>query len=61
MKNGSGGKAQFENCYPMSIQIWLIDILAKIKRQNNGHYDAEYMAMSEIKEIVGRSDVDCLV
>ena len=57
-----GGKAQFENLLSdVDPNLVIIDVLAKIKRQNNGHYEAEYMAMSEIKEIVGRSDVDCLV
>ena len=39
----------------------IIDILAKIKRRNAGSYDAEYMAMTEIKELVDKYDVDCLV
>ena len=39
----------------------IVDILAKLKRQNNGYYEAEYKAMTEIKELVDMHDVDCLV
>ncbi len=39
----------------------IIDVLAKIKRHNNGHYDAEYAAMSEIKELLDQSDVSGLI
>ena len=41
--------------------VVILDLLAKIKRDNTGHYDAEYKAMSEIKELVDEYDVDCLV
>ena len=59
---GQGGEQQLDDLllyYQPGLVI--VDILAKIKRQNNGHYEAEYQAMTEIKELVDRYDVDCLV
>ena len=38
----------------------IIDILAKLKRWNTAHYDAEYQAMSEVKGLIDKYDVDCL-
>ena len=32
-----------------------------VNKAHNGHYDAEYQAMSELKELVDQYDVDCLV
>ena len=40
--------------------LLVIDVLAKLKRSNMGGYDQEYEAMSELKELVGKFDIDCL-
>ncbi len=59
---GEGGEDQLEELlYKCNLALVIIDILAKIKRRNAGSYDAEYVAMTEIKELVDKYDVDCLV
>ena len=59
---GQGGERELEDLLlHYNPDLVIIDILAKIKRQNNGHYDAEYMAMTEIKELFDRYDIDCLM
>lgn len=59
---GHGGEEQIEELLlHYKPELVIVDILAKIKRQNNGYYDAEYQAMTEIKELVDRYDVECLV
>lgn len=59
---GQGGEQELEDLlFLYQPDLVIVDILAKIKRQNNGHYDAEYQAMSELKELVDQYDVDCLV
>ena len=59
---GQGGERELEDLLiHYSPDLVIIDILAKIKRHNNGHYDAEYMAMTEIKELIDKYDIDCLV
>jgi len=59
---GNGGEEQLEELlFKYKPKLAIIDILAKIKRQNYGSYDAEYQAMTEIKELVDKYDVDCLV
>ena len=59
---GKGGEEQFEDLLlTYQPKLVIIDILAKIKRHNTGMYDAEYQAMTEIKELVGKYDVNCLV
>ena len=52
---GQGGERELEDLLlHYSPDLVIIDILAKIKRHNNGHYDAEYMAMTEIKELIDK-------
>ena len=59
---GKGGERQLENLIrSLKPKLLIIDILAKLKRQNIGSYDAEYQAMTEIKELVDKYDMDCLV
>ena len=59
---GQGGEQELEDLlFLYQPDLVIVDILAKIKRHNNGHYDAEYQAMSELKELVDQYDVDCLV
>ena len=59
---GKGGERQLENLIrSLKPKLLIIDILAKLKRQNMGSYDAEYQAMTEIKELVDKYDMDCLV
>ena len=59
---GQGGERELNELLTYyNPDLVIVDILAKIKRQNNGYYDAEYKAMTEIKELVDIHDVDCLV
>ena len=59
---GQGGEKQFDELLlEYNPDLVIVDILAKLKRHNTGHYDAEYQAMSEIKELINKHDVDCLV
>lgn len=59
---GKGGAEQFEELlWKYKPELVIVDILAKLKRQNTGHYDAEYNAMTEIKELIDNHDKDCLV
>lgn len=59
---GQGGQEQLDELiYKYKPKLVIVDILAKIKRDNNGHYDSEYKAMTEIKELVDKYDADCLV
>mgnify|MGYP007000049960 len=37
-------------------ELVIVDILAKLKRHNTGHYDAEYQAITEIKELIDKHD-----
>ena len=59
---GQGGERDLEGLIrAVRPQILIVDILAKLKRRNVGSYDAEYQAMTEIKELVDNYDMDCLV
>ena len=59
---GAGGEAEFEDLLlKVEPSFVVIDLLSKIKRRNTGHYDAEYTAMGEIKELIDKFDTDCLV
>ena len=59
---GQGGEHDLEGLIRfLQPQILIVDILAKLKRRNVGSYDAEYQAMTEIKELVDKYDMDCLV
>ena len=59
---GRGGEEQLTRLIQaLKPQLIVIDVLAKIKRHNIGSYDAEYHAMSELKEIFDNFDVDALV
>lgn len=59
---GKGGEDQFDELlWKYRPELVIVDILAKLKRHNTGQYDAEYQAMTEIKELVDRHDKDCLV
>lgn len=59
---GQGGEKDLKSLLAdYNPNLVIVDILAKLKRQNNGHYDAEYRAMTEIKELVDQFDIDCLV
>ena len=59
---GNGGEQELENLlFHYKPKLVIVDILAKIKRKNNGHYDEEYKAMTEIKELIDQFDIDCLV
>ena len=59
---GKGGETQLDDLlFELSPELVVVDILAKLKRQNTGHYDAEYQAMTEIKELIDKHDKDCLV
>ena len=59
---GQGGERELKDLLlHYNPDLVVIDILAKITRQNNGHYDAEYMAMTEVKELFDRYDIDCLM
>ena len=59
---GQGGERDLEALIAtLKPEILIVDILAKLKRRNVGTYDAEYQAMTEIKELVDNYDMDCLV
>ena len=59
---GKGGEDQFDDLlFKYKPELVIVDILAKLKRHNTGHYDAEYQAMTEIKELIDKHDKDCLV
>ena len=59
---GQGGEQElYQLLFDYKPNLVIVDILAKLKRQNNGYYEAEYKAMAEIKELVDKHDVDCLV
>ena len=59
---GQGGERALEGLIQtLRPEILIVDILAKLKRRNVGSYDAEYQAMTEIKELVDKYDMDCLV
>ena len=59
---GQGGEKGLEDLLlTYNPELMIVDILAKLKRQNTGHYDAEYRAMTEIKELIDKYDKDCLV
>ena len=59
---GNGGEQELENLlFHYKPKLVIVDILAKIKRKNNGHYDEEYKAMTDIKELIDQFDIDCLV
>ena len=59
---GKGGEEQLTRLIEaLKPRLIVIDVLAKIKRLNIGSYDAEYHAMSELKEIFDNFDVDALV
>ena len=59
---GKGGEEQLTRLIQsLRPRLIVIDVLAKIKRHNNGSYDSEYHAMSELKEIFDNFDMDALV
>jgi hypothetical protein len=59
---GQGGEKGLEDLLlTYNPELMIVDILAKLKRLNTGHYDAEYKAMTEIKELIDKYDKDCLV
>ena len=59
---GNGGEKELEALlFHYKPKLVIVDILAKIKRKNNGHYDEEYNAMTDIKELIDQFDIDCLV
>lgn len=59
---GNGGNEQLDEIIlKYGPDLIIVDVLAKLKRQNTGTYDAEYAAMSELKELVDQYDKDCLV
>ena len=59
---GNGGEKELEALlFHYKPKLVIVDILAKIKRKNNGYYDEEYKAMTEIKELIDQFDIDCLV
>jgi len=59
---GKGGEKELEALlFHFKPKLVIVDILAKIKRKNNGYYDEEYKAMTEIKELIDQFDIDCLV
>lgn len=59
---GQGGEKELEELLLIyKPDLVIIDVLAKLKRYNSGNYDAEYECMSELKELMDKYDVDCLV
>ena len=59
---GNGGEKELEALlFHYKPKLVIVDILAKIKRKNNGYYDEEYNAMTDIKELIDQFDIDCLV
>lgn len=59
---GKGGERELEDLLlTYNPELVIVDILAKLKRQNTGYYDAEYQAMTELKELIDKYDKDCLV
>ena len=59
---GNDGEKELEALlFHYKPKLVIVDILAKIKRKNNGYYDEEYKAMTEIKELIDQFDIDCLV
>ena len=59
---GKGGEDQFDDLlFQYNPELVVVDILAKLKWHNTGQYDAEYQAMTEIKELIDKHDKDCLV
>ena len=59
---GHGGEKELEELlFVYQPELVIVDVLAKLKRQNSGNYDAEYMSMSELKELMDKYEVDCLV
>ena len=50
---GKGGEDHFDDLiFKYKPELVIVDILAKLKRHDTGHYDAEYQAMTEIKELM---------
>lgn len=59
---GQGGEKELEELlFQYQPDLVVVDVLAKLKRQNSGNYDAEYTSMSELKELMDKYEVDCLV
>ncbi|MGB1915759.1 MAG: AAA family ATPase, partial [Paracoccaceae bacterium] len=59
---GKGGETELDDLiYAYKPDLVIVDVLAKLKRHNSGSYDAEYESMSELKELMDKYDVDCLV
>ena len=59
---GKGGEDQFDDLlFQYHPELVVVDILAKLKRHNTGQYDAEYQAMTAIKELIDKHDKDCLI
>lgn len=59
---GKGGETELDDLiYACKPDLVIVDVLAKLKRHNSGSYDAEYESMSELKELMDKYDVDCLV
>ena len=59
---GQGEEKELEEMlFQYQPDLVVVDVLAKLKRQNSGNYEAEYISMSEIKELMDKYEVDCLV
>ena len=59
---GKGGEKELDDLiYASKPDLVIVDVLAKLKRQNSGNYDAEYESMSELKELLDKYDIECLV
>ena len=54
---GKGGEDHFDDLiFKYKPELVIVDILAKLKRHTTGHYDAEYQAMTEIKELIDKHE-----
>ena len=54
---GKGGEDQFDDLlFKYKPELVIVDILAKLKRHNTGHYNAKYQAMTEIKELIDKHE-----
>ena len=59
---GKSGEKEFvELLFKLNPEFVVVDVLAKLKRQNTGRKDAEYQAMTKIKELFDFYDKYCLV
>ena len=54
---GKGGEDHFDDLiFKYKPELVIVDILAKLNRHTTGHYDAEYQAMTEIKELIDKHE-----